>query len=561
MYAGNNEVVGPHGPGAVFQSWSPSLWMIRTGSCLGATRVGQLLGDIAARVGQGGKEPPQWRAMAAMFMDNPVAADDPRLARTYANLRENLTDICRVGRNAGAAVVLATVAVNLEDFPPVISRHRADLSPEDLGRWESLAKEGSALESAGRGREAIEKFLAAERIDDRYAELPYRLGRCLAAAGDRAAAADRFARSRDLDQLRFRADPHINAAIREAAAGAGEGVYLADAAVALAACGIPDKDLFYEHVHLTFEGNYQLARSVLGPACRALREHLGAPGEGAIPSNTQCAKRLALTPWDEVNMGERVAAETANPPFTNQLDHTVREAARWERLRSLRQAATTPEALRSAWKTYEAALARSKDDWFLIDHFANLAMRCGRPGEAARHWAVLVEKFPQAMTLKLSLGTALLQAGKTDEAVGQFEQARRIKPNSSEVLCGLGTAMTAMGKPKEALAYLEESLRLNPGSSDAHNNLAVLLSREGKTREAIEHYEEALRINPEYADAHLNLGALLQQAGQLPEAIGHYEQAVRLKPDYAQNNPAFASALASARETAAAMERYQKILL
>ena len=45
VYMGNNEVIGPYGPGTVFQQWSPSRKLIRANVWLKSTRVGQLLGD------------------------------------------------------------------------------------------------------------------------------------------------------------------------------------------------------------------------------------------------------------------------------------------------------------------------------------------------------------------------------------------------------------------------------------------------------------------------------------------------------------------------------------
>ena len=45
VYMGNNEVIGPYGPGTVFQQWSPSRRLIRANVWLKSTRVGQLLGD------------------------------------------------------------------------------------------------------------------------------------------------------------------------------------------------------------------------------------------------------------------------------------------------------------------------------------------------------------------------------------------------------------------------------------------------------------------------------------------------------------------------------------
>ena len=212
-----------------------------------------------------------------MFLNNPVTADDPRLTAVYDNFRRNLADICRLARRAHAAVVLSTVAVNLRDCPPLASLHRPDLTPEDLAKWESIYKAGGELEAGNRWPEALQQYEAAAKIDDRFAELQFRIGQCLLKAGRCAEARERFELARDLDVLRFRADSRINAIIREVAGEqAAAGVRFVDAERALAqsdpeAKGISGGNLFYEHVHLTFDGNYVLARAVLTRSARPCR--------------------------------------------------------------------------------------------------------------------------------------------------------------------------------------------------------------------------------------------------------------------------------------------------
>ncbi|HUO87304.1 MAG TPA: hypothetical protein VM617_07920, partial [Thermoanaerobaculia bacterium] len=51
VYLGNNEVVGPSGPGTVFAAFSTSLPLVRAGVWLQGTRTGQLLRDAAGRLG------------------------------------------------------------------------------------------------------------------------------------------------------------------------------------------------------------------------------------------------------------------------------------------------------------------------------------------------------------------------------------------------------------------------------------------------------------------------------------------------------------------------------
>src|SRR6185369_1859214 len=97
-----------------------------------------------------------------------------------------------------------------------------------------------------------------------------------------------------LDTLRFRCDSRLNDATRRIASNReSERVLLADPEKLFAEKspeGLPGRDLFYEHVHLTFEGNYLLARTIVPEIEKFLPKDSGVAAEW--PSVSECAKRL-----------------------------------------------------------------------------------------------------------------------------------------------------------------------------------------------------------------------------------------------------------------------------
>src|SRR5262249_15521096 len=146
---------------------------------------------------------------------------------------------------------------------PFGSMHGADLDGPRTEAWDKAFKEGTRLESEKQYAEAVRRYQEAEKLDGNYAELAFRLGRCYLALGDGAQAKQYFTRARDLDTLRFRTNTTINETTRSVAAAAG--ARLADAEAGFARespNGLPGEDLFLEHVHMTFKGNYQLARTL-----------------------------------------------------------------------------------------------------------------------------------------------------------------------------------------------------------------------------------------------------------------------------------------------------------
>jgi len=97
----------------------------------------------------------------------------------------------------------------------------------------------------------------------------------------------------------------------------------------------------------------------------------------------------------------------------------------------------------------------------------------------------------------------------------------------------LGSKLMNSGHGSEAIEQFEEALRVRPNYAEAHNNLGILLARiPDRSGEAIAHFEAALRLDPKLAQAHRNLGLLLSSVpGRTSEAIAHFEAAQRIQPD------------------------------
>jgi len=144
-----------------------------------------------------------------------------------------------------------------------------------------------------------------------------------------------------------------------------------------------------------------------------------------------------------------------------------------------------------------------------------------------------------------NLGVALYQKDQIDEAIRQFKEGVRLKPDSAYSHGNLGIAFHKQGQVDEAIGQLQEALRLDPDYADAHYNLGVAFYQQGRTAEAIGQFRETIRLTPDHAQAHNNLGTALGLNGQTDEAIRHFQEALRLKPDYAEARKNLAVVLAT----------------
>lgn len=178
-------------------------------------------------------------------------------------------------------------------------------------------------------------------------------------------------------------------------------------------------------------------------------------------------------------------------------------------------------------------VAKNPNAWLAHNNLGTALSQRGKTEEAIGQFQTALRLKPDDAEAHDNLGAALWQAGKVQEAIAEFEQALRIKPDDPKAHSSLGLALARLGKPGEAAEHWEQALRIKPDDVRTLNNLGIALAQEGKTEEAIRHFEQALQINPGYAEAHCSLGNALAQEGKTEEAIRHYEQALRIKPGYA----------------------------
>ena len=144
-----------------------------------------------------------------------------------------------------------------------------------------------------------------------------------------------------------------------------------------------------------------------------------------------------------------------------------------------------------------------------------------------------------------NLGVALYEKGQTDEAIRQFEEGVRLKPDDAYTHYNLGIAFDKQGQGDKAIGQLQEALRLEPDYADAHYNLGVAFFQQGRTAEAIGQFRETIRLQPDHHQAHNNLGTAVGLNGQTDEAIRHFQEALRLKPDYGEARTNLAVVLAT----------------
>ncbi len=566
IYMGNNEMVGPFGAATVFGSQAPPLALVRLSLAVQRTRTGQLLMSLARKLRGKAASASTWGGME-MFIGNQLSPDSPRRQTVYRNFQRNLHDIVQTGLGSGAKVILSTVAVNLKDCPPFASMSNSNLPAADRASLESLYAQAIAASAQSNHAAAAQLFEQAARLDPKYAELQYRWGQSLLAAGNQASARAHLQLACDADALPFRTDSTINDMIRRQGAGLTDPKFtLLDTATILATnspAGMPGPETFYEHVHFNFEGNYRLGLLWAQQVEQALPGPIKDKPAGAWLSEENCEKLLGLSDWNRVLVLQAVIRRFLQPPLSSQYNNLLRRQSLEARIDELKKS-MTPASAAQARKDFEEAIKHAPDDHYLHEVFAGFLQAIGDLPEATHEWKKVHELLPQDFLSYYQLGRlyslqslwpeaetclaevvavhpSMIEAwyelgsvhdaqGKEERALADYEEARKRRPRDPRTLCAMGKTLAKLKRRPEAVDRFRQAIQLDTNYWDAHFQLAGELAFDERLPEAQAEFAEAARIQPANPRPHFNLGVMHAKQNHFDEAAREFQETLRLDP-------------------------------
>jgi Tfp pilus assembly protein PilF/lysophospholipase L1-like esterase len=467
LYAGHNEIIGPYGPANVFGYQAPGAWFAQAGLTLGNTRVGRALSLLAAKtLGEGTAE---WRGLEE-FRAAHFAADDPAVGKAADLAEANFRSIVETALDGGAKMLICVPAVNLADWPPLVS---AD-GPVD--------KSARAAYDKARGLELASQTAEAWRL---------------------------YRSACDLDQMRFRADSRVREGQREVVIEmASPDVLLVDADIRLHEENpgpLTDRDLFLEHVHLTFEGRVAVAALMVDGLAELLGVSPAQPSSAqdwwaAFPSRLAEARtRTMFTEAEEAVMWEQVASLLQLDVFSTGQDIGERRERAAQRVVQLRTAATKFRDSTVVQEAYLRALAGNPDDAELHDtafkHF-------GPAGDRPRARDALkraVELQPNLVLASLALAELAMEEGRMADAQRMVHAADNFQTGGTELDVISASLLAGRGEYAKAAELLHRYVARWPNDARAIGMLASLHARMSNAPEAVRFYREALRHRPESA--------------------------------------------------------------
>ena len=516
FYMGNNEVVGPYGPGTPFTAWTRSRFFVWLDKNLRRSRTYQFLDHLIARLIP--PPPTDWQGFQ-MFSQLTVPADSPALESVYSAFERNLESMVDDLLASGTRVVLCTIAVNLADWGPAASAPLPEDSPA-----RPLLEEGKSLLAKARASDALLPLGQAAEIAPDHAAIHFFLGRAREQTGDIAAARTSYERARDLDLYRFRADTQINDIIRRVAARqADRGVVLVDADRDLISGQLPGHGQFTEHVHMTFDGMKRLAllvAQVLPP----LVPDLGTPRAFTDADEAQLRDRIFFTPFDEVLLAV-VARDVGEIPIFAERPGAGETRDHWSAVEQELRRTNPYDAAQ-----LETAFARSEmlrpGDARNIASQADYLWRLGRTKEAAAAGQRVLETKPTYFEGYRFMADAAKDRGDFAQARELYLEALGLYRLIPDALKNIGDLDRRSGNDRAAEENYDTAFRMDAGNVGAALALAEIEANSSRRDSARQTLRVAARHNPRDASVQVALARLEGAEGNFAEARGHWEQAL-----------------------------------
>jgi tetratricopeptide (TPR) repeat protein len=159
-------------------------------------------------------------------------------------------------------------------------------------------------------------------------------------------------------------------------------------------------------------------------------------------------------------------------------------------------------------------------------------MRAGRILDAQIRSRQALEAAPDHPELLHLMALVCFNAREFDHAVEWASRAARTTPKPA-YLSTLGIALLNLERHDEALKVFDAAVQLAPDDAGLWSNLGEALIVAGRTSEALPCLQRALEIDPSHAGAAFKCGVILHQQRRLEEALAAFNLCDRLRPQQA----------------------------
>jgi len=513
VYSGQNEFLEQRSYGGLIDM--PG-WLINLNATLSGTRVYTALAELIEAVQPDSLRQAKARGQLGGEVDEILNhtmgpesyhRDDALRQQIITHYRLNLVRMVKLARSVDAGIVFVQPAINIRSMSPFKSEHRAGLDEAALAQWQAYYERGAALEAAGDAAAALAAYRKALVLDDRHAELHYRIGQALFALGRYADAEEALRRAVEEDVAPLRILGEMQ---RDVAAVAEE----ADAplvnfpAILRAAYreqydhAVFGEEYFVDHVHTSKEG-YRLLGLALFE--ELLREGVVTPEAGWNAARRAGVEQAVLAHIDRRREGMS---------FVN-LGKVLNWAGKFA----------------EAHDAFQRALDTMGPDPAAYNGMASSLYALGKPEAAIPYYKALLIIAPaHKRGIHARLARIYAEQEDTEQAIEHCRAELGIDPDNFRMHLALAELLEQQGDSAEAREHYKTALQISTDSAATHASFAHYLLRQGQQNEALEHSRLALQLDPEDVRAHTVLGLVLRLQGKTEQAIAQFSEVLRLEP-------------------------------
>ncbi|MFQ5533426.1 MAG: tetratricopeptide repeat protein [Sphingomonadales bacterium] len=182
-------------------------------------------------------------------------------------------------------------------------------------------------------------------------------------------------------------------------------------------------------------------------------------------------------------------------------------------------------------KTYDKAVAARPDN---PEALANMALAFHGLGKFEAVIGVcerVLRLAPHHFAARNTLGSALLNLDRVDEAIAAFQKAIEGHDGIGDTHFNLATAFHRNQRYSEALAAYERAADLMANDPTVHLAIGNLCNSSANFERAAEAFARALELDGAVFEAHSGLGQALTRLGRTDEAKAAYARALEIDPD------------------------------
>lgn len=164
-----------------------------------------------------------------------------------------------------------------------------------------------------------------------------------------------------------------------------------------------------------------------------------------------------------------------------------------------------------------------------------MALVCFNAGQSdhAVEWASRALRHDAKPAYLTTLGMALLNLGRREDAVRVFDKAVQLKPDDAGLWSNLASALIEAGHVSDALLCLGRAHELDPQNPKIRNDLGHGFMLLGRHEEALPWFDRALEIRPDSVEALNSKAFSLTRLHRFDEAFAVYARSKAAAPDNA----------------------------